>query len=92
MKLEKIIHAGYRTNNDKKVPFIRMSGKWLEKAGFFTGSKIKVNVQQEKLTLLKMPYLDDNSIDGLIQPTEASGGPSCLRLQVFSSPYIIVQV
>lgn len=91
MKLEKIIHAGYRTNNDKKVPFIRMSGKWLEKAGFFTGSKIKVNVQQEKLTLSKVPYLDDDSIDDLIQPTESSGVEKVVDNTIKNNPDSISQ-
>ena len=34
-----------------EVPYIRLSGKWIEKIGIQPGDKIEVNVQNESITI-----------------------------------------
>ncbi len=34
------------------APFIRLRGKWLEKAGFYIGQKIKVYISNKRLLII----------------------------------------
>jgi hypothetical protein len=38
-----------------RVPFIRLSGKWLERAGFEAGHRIAVHVQKGSLVIEASP-------------------------------------
>ena len=38
-----------QTRRQKAVPFLRLSGRWLEAAGFEIGSKVRVVVEAERL-------------------------------------------
>ena len=39
-------------------PFIRMSGKWLEEAGFHIGDKFNVTVKENQLVLEKLSMVE----------------------------------
>lgn len=41
----------YGFDKEVRVPFLRMNGKWLEKAGFSVGSKVRVEVEEGRLVL-----------------------------------------
>ena len=41
-----------RTRGETAVPFIRLSGKWLAKAGFQVGHVIRVSVMKNRLSLI----------------------------------------
>lgn len=45
------VNFGHGTNY---VPFIRLRGKWLKKAGFYIGQKIKVYIFKNRLIIV--PY------------------------------------
>ena len=47
IKTNRILKISYL--NDK--PYIRLSGKWLEKSGFNVGDKIKVKVKHKALII-----------------------------------------
>ncbi len=50
----------YRYRNESQVPDVRLSGRWLERAGFDRGRKFHVQVHAGRITLR-------------LQPTMASG-------------------
>jgi len=50
---------GYR-----RVPFINLSGKWLQNAGFKEGEAIVVAVEHECLVIKKAPPADDIQMRG----------------------------
>ena len=39
--------------NDIEVPFIRLRGRWLERAGFEIGDDLQVEVQDQRLVITK---------------------------------------
>ena len=41
-----------RTMEEARVPYLRMSGRWLEEHGFAIGSAVRVLVEQGRVTLL----------------------------------------
>lgn len=41
----------YGFDKEVRVPFLRMNGKWLAKAGFQIGSKVRVEVEEGRLVL-----------------------------------------
>lgn len=41
-------------HKDKTVPKITMSGAWLEKAGFSTGDKVQVIVEENRIVLKRL--------------------------------------
>jgi len=40
-------------NNDKKVPCIRLSGRWLEDCGFEVGSEVIILCENQRLVIMK---------------------------------------
>ncbi|MBK8945445.1 MAG: type I addiction module toxin, SymE family [Ignavibacteriae bacterium] len=44
--------TSYLTYPNKSVPYIRLSGKWLEKLGFKIGSSFKIVKLEDKLLLI----------------------------------------
>lgn len=40
-----------RTREHAPVPFLRLSGQWLEAAGFEIGSKVQVKVKADRLVV-----------------------------------------
>ena len=50
----KVMTVGYLNGK----PFIRMSGKWLEEAGFHIGDKFNVTVKENQLVLEKLSMVD----------------------------------
>ena len=42
-----------RARDRNPVPYLRLSGKWLEKQGFGIGTKLKAVVSDETITLTK---------------------------------------
>ncbi|RXK86758.1 SymE family type I addiction module toxin [Filimonas effusa] len=47
----------YYTSNNR-VPWINISGRWLEKAGFLIGESVTVSVESDRLTITKCPEND----------------------------------
>ena len=45
------LSGGYKC---KRIPLIRLKGKWLEKAGFTVGDHIEVTITEEKLIITKI--------------------------------------
>ncbi len=47
--------SGYRSLRQSRrqhpVPFLRLSGRWLESAGFEIGSKVRVVVESDRLVV-----------------------------------------
>src|SRR6267142_214274 len=41
-----------RTLDDARVPYLRMSGRWLEVHGFAIGSAVRVRVEHGRVTLI----------------------------------------
>jgi hypothetical protein len=55
-KRELVVAAMYRENSDyrrrqKVVPYIRMSGVWLQQLGFRRGDRIEITAEHERLVL-----------------------------------------
>ena len=42
----------YRLREGVTVPMIRLSGKWLDRAGFREGKRVQVQVENRRLTLI----------------------------------------
>lgn len=53
MKKVKTYTVAYHLANNEERPFIKLSGKWLEKLGFKVGSKLKVYEGKDILLLVK---------------------------------------
>lgn len=49
-----------RGHDQVAVPFIRLSGRWLERAGFTSGTRIEVRVKTGKLLLVRRGPGDQN--------------------------------
>ncbi len=47
----------YRYRNESQVPDVRLSGRWLERAGFERGRKFNVLVQPGRITLRLAPAM-----------------------------------
>ena len=43
------------------APCLRLAGKWLEKAGFAIGAKVRVDVSQGRLVIEPLPQLPDRT-------------------------------
>lgn len=43
----------YLYQNNKYVPFIKLSGKWLEQSGFNINDKVKVSISNGMLLVVK---------------------------------------
>jgi hypothetical protein len=41
------------------APYLRLAGKWLEKAGFTAGAKVRVDVSQGRLVIEPVPQFPD---------------------------------
>ena len=41
----------YRWKNDKRLPLLRLSGTWLDEAGFALGQQFEVTVDDRRLTI-----------------------------------------
>jgi len=54
----KSANSVYNTCNNY-VPWINISGRWLEKAGFAIGEFVIVSVESDRLTITKCPENDD---------------------------------
>ncbi|GGH72374.1 hypothetical protein HNQ91_003425 [Filimonas zeae] len=48
----------------RQVPFINLSGNWLQNAGFKVGETIVVVVEHERLVIKKAPLADDIKMRG----------------------------
>jgi hypothetical protein len=44
-------HRSLRTGREYTVPFIRLSGKWLDRIGFNEGARVRVSGEVGQLTL-----------------------------------------
>jgi hypothetical protein len=44
---------------ESPVPFINLSGNWLEEAGFLIGDKVTVSVESNRLTIVKIDVEDE---------------------------------
>lgn len=44
-------HHSLRTGREYTVPFIRLSGKWLDRIGFNEGARVRVSGEVGQLTL-----------------------------------------
>jgi Toxin SymE, type I toxin-antitoxin system len=47
-----------RGHEEVAVPFIRLSGRWLEQAGFTSGTRVEVRVKSGKLLLVRRDSAD----------------------------------
>ena len=56
-----------RTRGETRVPFIRLSGKWLADAGIRVGDSIRVSVVKDRYLVITSRIMDviDRKIDGL---------------------------
>jgi toxic protein SymE len=45
----------------KDVPWLNVSGVWLERAGFYVGDQVEITVQQGKLTIRQKGSYGDQS-------------------------------
>ena len=52
-------------------PFLRLSGRWLEKAGFRIGQSVFVQVENGKLTIMPMEETEANQVEAGL-PAERS--------------------
>jgi hypothetical protein len=43
------------TRGDARVPYVRMSGQWLEKAGFACGARLLIATEEGKLVITLAP-------------------------------------
>lgn len=43
----------FKSNSGKEVPWLNVSGVWLEKAGFAVGSQVEITVQNNVLIIKK---------------------------------------
>ncbi len=48
----------YRYRNENQVPDLRLSGQWLERAGFDRGRKFQIQVHAGRLTLRAEPTVE----------------------------------
>lgn len=46
-----------RQNTEKSVPFIRLSGEWLKKIGFYEGNTVSIEFEHGKLILRADPKI-----------------------------------
>lgn len=46
------IHGEYGWTGIRKVPTLRMSGKWLQSAGFAPGKRVRVHIAERCITIL----------------------------------------
>ncbi len=53
MEKIKTCTVAYHLTNNELRPFIKLSGKWLDKLGFKVGCKLKVYEGKEMLLLVK---------------------------------------
>lgn len=53
--------TSYITYDNKSVPFIRISGKWLEKIGFNIGSKYQLRISDNGITLIPITSTSPNT-------------------------------
>jgi hypothetical protein len=56
------LSRGYdrRRRGDQRVPYIRMSGVWLQRLGFQRGHRIEITAERERLVLTVVP--DDSEV------------------------------
>lgn len=54
--MKSIRKTSYITYSKCSVPYIRLSGKWLEKLGFSIGTKFILSKQGDKLLLNPLKY------------------------------------
>jgi len=52
-------------------PFLRLSGRWLERAGFRIGQSVFVQVENGKLTIMPMEETEANQVEAGL-PAERS--------------------
>lgn len=62
MKSERYLKVYSQNHNNKNLPYIRLRGKWLEKAGFDPGSTITINTEYGKIIITNDIY---NAVKGL---------------------------
>jgi hypothetical protein len=55
--------------NEKKVPYIRLSGNWLVKNGFQTGRKFQVDEQPGSLTIRLILEEDERDVGSEPEPS-----------------------
>ena len=55
------LSTGYDSRRiDQRVPYIRMSGAWLQRLGFERGHRIEITAERERLVLTVVP--DDSEL------------------------------
>jgi toxic protein SymE len=50
-----------RNSRPTTAPFLRLSGKWLEKAGFTPGAKVRVDVSYGRLVIEPVPEFPERT-------------------------------
>jgi hypothetical protein len=51
MKKQRILTIYYIYKNNKRVPYIRLTGNWLKDLGFTQGRKIKLTLENKKIII-----------------------------------------
>ena len=52
--MERILAVSYVPGNTRHIPFIRIQGLWLKRAGFSHGDRVRLNVEQNQITISKI--------------------------------------
>jgi len=52
-----------RSSNEYIVPFIRLSGMWIQDAGLQIGDGIEINIGKSKITITKLKQTNQNEKD-----------------------------
>jgi len=47
--------SGYSGHREQRVPYIRMSGAWLQRLGFQRGHRIEITAERHRLVLTVVP-------------------------------------
>jgi hypothetical protein len=47
------IRSGWINNNEREIPWLTLSGLWLERAGFRKGDRLEITVENNLLTIKK---------------------------------------
>ena len=50
-----------RNSRPTSAPYLRLAGKWLEKAGFAPGAKVRVDVSQGRLVIEPIPQFPERT-------------------------------
>lgn len=52
--MERILTVSYVPGNARHISYIRIQGLWLQRAGFSHGDRVRLIVEQDRITLTKI--------------------------------------